>query len=162
MGAPSLGNGPGRMWQETRRAKDSCGPHILGPHEMRETVSPSKSPRALVTEQGNCQQPGPWQAARNPGSGPGGPPTIYCAILSLAVNSWVWEQANLSLGGRMTPRLVDVWNSLFSQGPGSLRGVTPRTDGRFSDAGSQERGAPSLALLPPFGITSAPAPMVRG
>lgn len=62
-------------------------------------------------------------------------------------------------GGRTTLRL-DAWDSLISQCPGGPCGVTSGTQRRVWGAGSQDPGAPSLALLP--GIAAAPAPRAGG
>lgn len=50
-------------------------------------------------------------------------------------------------GGRTMLRR-DLWDSLTSRCPGSLRGVTAVTHGRVWVASSQDPGAPCLALLP--------------
>ena len=73
--------------------------------------------------------------------------------LSISQNCGVSRGQAFPPGVRTMPRR-DLWDSLTSQCPGSLRGVTAGTHGRVWGASSQDPGAPRLALLPR--IASAP------
>lgn len=134
VGAPSSGKGPG-CGRDQEGEGFSWVPH---PGELRyEGNSVTlKSPRALVTEQGNQisnLDPCPWRAAPlhpQPQTLRLFTPSIWSLRPAHCLLCYPLpggkqlggKETSLSPEGRMTLRLVDIWNTVFSQCSGACVG----------------------------------------